>query len=172
MLYTMETVEVKVAETVPLDYATVRTDHTGNAHIQAKIDVLRGLKDQCLALSKAFKAKFRKTKRIDELIDGWNTLLQSASISMTIIGMSVPPLLVGSSIAAGVAFVSGRVQDKYNFKSRFTKHRLTHKQYADLSREICAVLAKNNLTSNEYHMYIVEIQDKMSLIEDTSTVLQ
>lgn len=142
-----------------------------NDEYKDKIKVLRQIRSDCNDKIKKYKKKFKTLKRIDDFIDMMTATFTGISISLTISGMAIPPLLIASATTSGVAFIIDRVQDKYNFKSKYTQHNLTINQYNNLSREILAVLTKNNLSQNEYHNYIVEITDKISLIEDTAIII-
>jgi hypothetical protein len=136
-----------------------------------KKQILRDIKNECILKSKKYKKKFKKYKRIDDFIDGTNALLNGVSISLIISGFGIPPLLVASAITSGVNFILSRFQDKINLKSKYTNHNLSINQYSNLSREILAVLTKNNLSSEEYHNYICEVTDKIALIEDSSLII-
>ena len=132
-----------------------------------KIKVLRDLKRDCLSEVDKYKKKYRKMKRIDDAIDATNAMLTGTSITMTVMGMSMPPLLIVSASLSGFAFISGRVQDKLNFKAKYLQHNQTFTQYAQIAREITTVLTKNNLSGDEHLRYIQEIFDKIALIEDS-----
>jgi len=145
--------------------------NNSNDDYNDKVKVLRQLRKDCIQKIKKYKKKFKILKRIDDIIDMSTATLTGISISLTITGMTIPPLLIASATTSGVAFVIDRIQDKYNLKSKYTQHNLTINQYNNLSREILAVLTKNNLSPSEYHNYIVEITDKISLIEDTAIII-
>ena len=133
----------------------------------AKIRLLKKIKDDCFKNVSAYKKKYRKLKRIDTLIDISNSLLTGISISLTISGMAIPPLLIASASLSGLTFVSSRVQDKANLKAKYTSHNQTFQNYSDLARSITVVLAKNNLSQAEYHNFIQETLDRISLIESS-----
>lgn len=147
------------------------TNSPNSIDYKNKTKILRGIRDDCIKQMKAYKKKFKRLKRLDDIIDMTTATLTGISISLTITGMTLPPLLLASAITSGTSFIIDRVQDKYNLKSKYTQHNLTINQYNNLSREILAVLTKNNLTQDEYHNYIVEITDKISLIQDTAIII-
>ena len=132
-----------------------------------KIEILRTIKKECLAINEKYKAKYRKTKKIDDAIDASNALLTGTSISLTVIGLHTPPLLIASAAISGFSFIMSRIQDKVNFKAKYLQHNQTFSQYSHLAREITTVLNKNNLSSDEYLRYIQEVYDKLGLIEDS-----
>jgi len=132
-----------------------------------KINILKEILKDCQNSSKNYKRKYKKTKRIDDMLDLTNALLSGTSISLIAVGFTIPPFLIASASLSSIAFILSRCQDKYNFKSRYTQNHLTLCQYNDLAREIRAVLSKNNLTSDQYQLFIEECYDKMSLIEDS-----
>ena len=132
-----------------------------------KVGILRNIKKDCLRNVCNYKKKYRRLKRVDESLDAFNALLTGTSISLIVAGMGIPPLLIASASISGGSFIIQRVQDKFNMKQKYMTHNLTFSQYSDLAREITSVLSKNNLSQDEYHRYIVECLDKISLIEDS-----
>ena len=132
---------------------------------------MRKIIDDCRKKVKNHKKKFKKLKKTDDILDGLNAFLTGGSISCTVIGMHIPPLLILSASLSGTAFIMSRVQDKYNLKRRYEQHKITIQQYQGLVREILSVMTKNNLTPEEYQNYVEEIYDKISLIEDTSIII-
>lgn len=136
-----------------------------------KINILRKIIDDCRKKVKLHKKKFKKLKKIDDVLDAMNAFLTGGSISCTVIGMQLPPLLIVSASLSGTAFIISRVQDKYNLKRRYEQHKITIQQYQGLVREILSVMTKNNLSAEEYQSYVEEIYDKISLIEDTSIII-
>lgn len=142
-----------------------------NSPITNKKKILRKIIDDCRRKVKLHKKKFKKLKKTDDVLDGMNAFLTGSSISCTVIGMQLPPLLIVSASLSGTAFIISRVQDKYNLKRRYEQHKITIQQYQGLVREILSVMTKNNLSREEYENYVEEIYDKISLIEDTSIIV-
>jgi len=135
--------------------------------LENKITTLKTILKSCQTNSKLYKRKYKKMKKIDDIIDLVTALLSGGSIALIIVGFTNPACLIASAILSGVNFVIVRLQDKYNLKHKYIQHNLSMQQYNDLMREISAVLTKNNLTSDEYQSYIEECYSKISLIEDT-----
>ena len=135
--------------------------------IDSKIKILRDLRQDCLNEVTVYKKKYKKLKRTDDVVDASNALLTGTSISLTIVGLTVPPLLIASASISGLAFITARVQDKLNLKARYLQHHQTFTNYSNIAREITTVLTKNHLSGPEYLRYIRELFDKISLIEDS-----
>ena len=71
----------------------------------AKIRLLKKIKDDCFKNVTTYKKKFRKLKRLDTIIDVSNSLLTGTSISLTVLGFTMPPLLIASASSAGLALL-------------------------------------------------------------------
>ena len=136
-----------------------------------KRDLLRKIMYDCKEKVLNYKKKYRKLKKIDDSIDAINAFLTGSSITCTIMGMTIPPLLILSASLSGSSFIMSRVQDKYNLKRKYEQHKTTILQYGNLQREIMTVLTKNNLSSEDYHHYLQEVYDKISLIDDNSIII-
>jgi hypothetical protein len=135
-----------------------------------KIKLLNSIKIECNDKIKDYTKRYKRMKKLDDVIDVSNTILNSSSISCTILGIGIPPLLVVSASLSGISFIMSQVQTKYNIKRKCEQHNTSINQYSNIVREIMTVLSKNNLSSEEYHIYIVEVYDKISLIEDSSLI--
>ena len=136
-----------------------------------KRKILHDIKKDCYNKVKIYKKKYKKIKKIDDIIDMSCALMTGTSIALTISGFTIPPLLIASAVTSGASFCISRVQDKINFKSKYTKHNMTINQYNNLIREIITILTKNHLTPDEYHKYIIEVYDKISLIDDSALII-
>jgi len=139
--------------------------------VPGKIKILRNLKKHCLIQAKAYTDQHKRMSASDSTVDVLNALLQSSSVSLTVLGITYPGLLLYSAITGGAGFVLGRIQDKLNLKAHYTRYSITTRQYSDLARQIVAVLAKNGMTVDEYTSYIAEVSDRISLIEDSSLLI-
>ena len=135
--------------------------------LENKITTLKTILKSCQTNAKLYRRKYKRMKKMDDIIDLFTSLLSGGSIALIIVGFTNPGCLIASAVLSGVNFVIVRLQDKYNLKHKYIQHNLSMQQYNDLMREISAVLTKNNLTSDEYQSYIEECYSKISLIEDT-----
>lgn len=136
-----------------------------------KISLLRKIMNDCKHNVRIHRKKYKKLKKIDDILDGLSAFMTGTSITCTVMGMTLPPLLIVSASLSGSSFIMSRVQDKYNLKRRYETHKMSVLQYSNLQREILTVLTKNNLSSEEYHHYIQECYDKISIIEDNSLIV-
>lgn len=132
-----------------------------------RIKKLHKIKDECSEQIKIYKKKYKKTKRLDNAIDGAKSFLDASSIALIITGATIfPPLVLVSAGLSGMTFVMSSTQNSINLKSKTESYRQTFLQYGNLVREMSAVLMKNNLSSADYQKYLEEVLDKQSLISD------
>ena len=135
-----------------------------------KIKILKSMLMKCHDTSHDYKIKYRSLKKLDDRLDFFTAILNGTAIVLIMAGFTNPSCLLASIIISSVDFVITRAQDKMNFKAKYTNHLTTYQQYADLAREMGAVLSKNNMTSQEYQNYIEEINSKIPLIEDSQLI--
>ena len=138
--------------------------------VKEKIAILRRMQKECLQKADIYKKRYKTMKTWDDAIDFVNACLSGISIALIVAGFSNPTCLLASAIVSAAEFVISRGQDKYNLKSRYTRHNLTLKQYSDLAREISTVLSKNHMDSADYQDYIEDVNAKISLIEDSQII--
>jgi hypothetical protein len=136
-----------------------------------KRKVIKGVKDDCKLKIKLYRKRYKKLKRIDNVLDITNSFLNASAIALIVSGFTMPPLLIASASCSGVNFVMERIQDKTNLKQKIEELKQTINQYNAIVNEIVVVLNKNNLTSEQYTDYLQEIYDKIELISEYSQII-
>lgn len=134
---------------------------------ESKRVLLEKIRDDCSKNVKHFKKRYKKCKKRDRILEFSTTFCQSSSTALIIGSFELPPLIIIAVSLSGCGFVLSRFNDKLNYKQKFMQHNNTIQQYNDLCRQITIVLAKNNMTSEQYHNYISDICQQISLIEDS-----
>lgn len=135
--------------------------------IEDKIKLIKKQKDNCIGLSNSYKKRYKKTKFKDDCIDVIGGILSASSTSMTIAGITFPPILIGAVVSGGLSFVITQTQRQINLKNRYNKYATTAIQYEQIAREISVVLRKNHMTNKEYEDFLEDINSRLDLIDDT-----
>lgn len=112
------------------------------------------------------KEKYRKLKKTDDMLDVANTVLGACSIAFIITGLGIHPLLIASACTSGASFVLSQVQNKYNMKARYGHMRSLFLEYTSIVEEINIVLVKNNMSAEEYSLFLESINSKIGLVRD------
>lgn len=139
--------------------------------IEDKKKLLRETAKKCIINAKLYKRRHKKLKFIDDIIDSFLSGCCACSMSLTILGITFPLLLVPSAVLSGVAFIVSQIQRQYNFKHKYNMDAITYTQLKELSREINVILRKNHLSNNDLIDVIEDINNKISLIEDTAIII-
>jgi len=134
--------------------------------IPNKIEYLNKVKKECEELSETYRKKYKKHKRLDDMLDVITSLLNGSAIALTLSGFTMPILLIGAIVSNSISFVITQGQRSYNLKRRYLQNDTTYKQYTDLVRKIESILHKNHLTSEEYDLFIDQVHDRIALIDD------
>ena len=132
-----------------------------------KRKALRIIHKHCLGMAKHYKRRYKKLKRIDDIIDVSSTTLNMSAVALTISGFGAPPLLVASAVCAGLGLVISQAQKTYNSKTKLSNFNISVTQYEELCREINAVLYRNHMSSEDYQEFIEDINAKLSMIDDS-----
>lgn len=138
--------------------------------IEEKKEYLEKVKNDCKAFSDIYKKRYKKIKRIDDIIDVITSLLNASSIALTISGITFTPLLLVSISCSALSYIVQQAQRTYNLKRRYITHDTTYKQYIDIVRKIDATIKKNHMTSEDYDSFIDQIHDRLALIDDSRLV--
>lgn len=136
--------------------------------IQNKIEALKKIKNNCKNNFIEYNNKYKKYKRIDDIIDFFASILNASSITLILSTPALPPLFIASAVCSSLQFVINRAQDKMKIKDKYCQYKTTSNQYDALHREILTVLSKNNLSNEEYEAYLEEVNDKINLILDSA----
>ena len=135
--------------------------------IKEKRKLLREIHKKCLDEHKAYKKRYKYLKKRDDLVDVAHTTLNMSAVALTISGFGAPPLLIASASCAGLGLVLAQAQKTYNSKVRLTNYSVCVAQYDEMCREITAVLHRNHMKSHDYQEYIEDINQKLSMIDDS-----
>jgi hypothetical protein len=136
--------------------------------IQAKKELLAASIKDCQEKAKQYSLRYTELKTSDDNLDNFKDSLGYVAMAIILVGavaLYQPLLYVGLVCNFGNIVFSGRSRTK-NYKDRYNKDSLAAKQLNDLAREMTAVLAKNNLTSEQYMTYIEENNSRIALITD------
>ena len=136
--------------------------------IQTKIEALKKIKNTCKNNFIEYNNKYKKYKRIDDIIDFFASILNASSITLILSTPALPPLFIASAVCSSLQFIITRAQDKMKIKDKYNQFKTTSNQYDALRREILTVLSKNNLSNEEYESYLEEVNDKINLILDSA----
>jgi len=136
--------------------------------IENKKILLKKIKNNCIEKSKQYLVRYKRLKKIDDIIDIIISFLNSANIACLISGLSYPPILFASIACSSVSFIISRAQQSYNFKHRYTTHNNTVNNYNELIREITNRLYRNHLSNEQLEDFIEYINSKLDIIENTS----
>lgn len=138
--------------------------------LKNKYDVLIDLiKDIEVRKDKHFQ-KYKHLRNISSIFDVTNSVLGATTISsifLTLSSMNPAVLIAGASISS-VAFViqSGRMA--YKLEDKVNRYHVSQSQYAILIRNSNLILARNNLSNEDVLELISDINQQLSIIEDSA----
>lgn len=136
--------------------------------VEDKKNLLKKIQNECINKSKYYLTRYKRLKKIDDIIDIIESFLNSVNIACIISGMINPMLLFISLACSSVSFIILRVQQAYNFKHRYTIHNNTVNNYNEIVREITNTLYRNNMNNEDIEHFIQYINSKLDIIESTS----
>lgn len=110
-------------------------------------------------------------KRLNTVIKTIVNTLNATSICSLILNYNK----IGNNIALIIALSSTSISSiisvintSIDTDSKFHQHKISDLEYSSLYRDITARILKNGLSSYDLDLILIEINDKMSLIEDNS----
>lgn len=130
-----------------------------------KIKKLYNMKDEYFNIFKKYKKMYSKLNRLNTALSVFTSVSGATSISLIISGLTFPPLLIASAGLQGFGFLLSTAQAKMQLQNKIESYRNTFLSYSNIVKEISIVLLKNNLSSQEYTVYIEEIESKIQMIE-------
>jgi len=113
--------------------------------------------------------KFRKLKKINGILKSGINALNAASVCSLVISMS--PVSIISLIVAltttSISTVTSAIVTAYELENKLHSHQVSYLQYTDIYRDISSKLFRNHLSSEDYDIMLSEINNRLSIIEDT-----
>jgi hypothetical protein len=119
---------------------------------------------------KAYFKKMGKLKKLDDGLEAFITGCGAISVSSLIATITVlnPITLIIGAVFTTISTVVGAVKRVYNIQGSYESCKTTYNQLSDLERESRAVLVRNHLESRDLQNLLDDINNRLSLIEDTS----
>ena len=137
---------------------------------ETKKQLIHSLLKDVSSKKKAYKKKMMKFKKINDAIEVIVTVLGAVAVSNLIATIAVinPITLLVGAVFASVSTIGGAVHKVYDLRGRYESCKTTYNQLSDLERESRAVLVKNHLESRDYQTLLDDINNRLSLIDDSS----
>jgi hypothetical protein len=137
--------------------------------IKQKKELLGKSIAECITKSKKYFARYSKLKKRDDRLDVIKDTLNACSIGLIVAGLVAFPPALFIAIACNIGnYICTRWSTTLDYKHKYSRDALSSKQLVDLAREMTAVLAKNNLTSEQYMAFIEETNNRIALISDSA----
>lgn len=114
-----------------------------------------------------------KLKKINSSIEVTESTLNVASTSCLVIGLThINPILLGVGTGVGlIATLIGAISKVMKLQQKYENNKTTYLNLNNLSREIKIIVCRNHLTNEERQALLVDISNKLSLIDDSAPVL-
>ena len=119
---------------------------------------------------KTYFKKMAKLKRLDDSLEVVITGCGAVAVSSLIATIATinPVTLIIGAVFSSVSTVGGAMKRVYNTQGKYESCKTTFNQLSDLERESRAVLVRNHLESNDLQNLLDDINNRLSLIEDTA----
>ena len=117
-----------------------------------------------------FKKMAKRIKRLDDSLEAVITGCGAVAVSSLIATIATinPITLIVGAVFTSVSTVGGAMKRVYNTQGKYESCKTTFNQLSDLERESRAVLVRNHLESTDLQNLLDDINNRLSLIEDTS----
>ena len=111
-----------------------------------------------------------KLKKVDDALEAVITGCGAVAVSSLIVTIATinPVTLIIGATFTSVSTIGGAMKRVYDVKGKYESCKTTFNQLSDLERESRAVLVRNHLESSDLQTLLEDINNRLSLIEDTS----
>ena len=122
-------------------------------------------------------AYFKKMAYLKKLDDGLEAIISGcgavavSSLIATISSVNPVTLIVGA-VFTSISTVSGAMKRVYGVQAKYESCKTTFNQLSDLERESRAVLVRNHLDSSDLQNLLDDINNRLSLIEDSAIAIK
>ena len=136
-------------------------------------ELILKLLDEVQIKKQIYRRKMIQLKKIDDITEA--VLIACGGISMSNLLVTVaiinPVTLIIGSVFASINAVGSAVKRVVDVKAKFESTKTTVNQLSDLERETRAVLTRNHLEKKDLQNLLDDINNLLSLIEDSSLPL-
>ena len=135
-----------------------------------KRELIYNLLGEVSVKKKAYFKKMAKLKRLDDSLEAVITGCGAIAVSSLVATIATinPITLIVGAVFTSVSTVGGAMKRVYNTQGKYESCKTTFNQLSDLERESRAVLVRNHLESTDLQNLLDDINNRLSLIEDTS----
>lgn len=135
-----------------------------------KKKLLDNILEDVVLKKKRYYSLMLKYKKIDDLTESFIIGCGSVSVSslVTTLANQSPVLLIVGTVFSSVATLSSAIKRSCNVILKYESYKTSYTQLSDLERETRAVLVKNHLTGEDLSNLLNEVNQRLSLIEDSS----
>lgn len=136
-------------------------------------DIILVLLDEVQHRKNVYRRKMVQLKKVDDATEAILISCSAISVSNLLITVATinPVTLIIGSVFASVNAIGSAVKRVVDIKSKFESCKTTVNQLSDLERETRAVLARNHLEKKDLESILDDMNNRISLIEDSSLPL-
>lgn len=111
-----------------------------------------------------------KYKKIDDLSESFIIGCGTISVSSLVTTLATvnPVLLIVGTVFSSIATLGGAIKRSCNVTMKYESYKTSYTQLSDLEREARIVLVKNHLSGEDLSNLLNEVNQRLSLIEDSS----
>ena len=133
-----------------------------------KISMMREILSDIKLRQKKHSIISKRFKNINTFMKAIINGLNAVSITSLVISLTNPFTLIISIITTSISSVGTAILSAIDIDSKFHIHNMSQLQYIDLYRDINARLVKNHLSSIDLDILLSELNNRLSLVEDSS----
>ena len=114
--------------------------------------------------------RYKRLRTITSVIDTSSNILNSITVSSlaTTLAIASPSILILTSVSSTIVLIMTAARTGYSTDLKKEKYNTAYHQYNELSRSLKVRLAQNNLSREDIDEILADINNSMSLIEDSS----
>ena len=133
-------------------------------------DILKNVKKRKIEHYK----KWKKLNKINSIARACVNGLNAISVCSLVLSLT-PASPIFMAVALGSTSISSilsAVTTAYELENKVHSHQTSYLQYSDIYRDVSARLLRNNITSEDLDVLLVELNVRLGLIEDNSRPLE
>ena len=150
-----------------IEIVELKKEYSGNKEQKYKL-ISEFLNEIKYKKSKHYN-KFRKLKKLNGILKSGVNALNAVSVCSLVISMSPMSAitLILALTTTSISTITTAIMSAYELENKMHSHQVSYLQYTDIYRDISRKLFKNHLSSEDYDNMLSEINNSLSIIEDT-----
>lgn len=144
------------------------------SHYHDKMKMIKDILKNVKSKKESHYKKWKKLNKINSIIKASINGMNAISVCSLVLSMSPasPLFMIVALCSTSVSSILSAATTAYELENKSHSHQTSYLQYTDIYRDVSARILRNNISSEDLDVLLVELNVRLGLIEDNSPPLE